>query len=480
MKIYASNRSRTGNILRTLGGVALLGGVLLALGCSGGSGDGGTTDTATDATDPDVVEPDVTEGCKTDAECVDPLADLGPCMNQTCNVDSGECETTALENGTECGTGDECVGASTCTDSECIPPDTAVDCDDNNACTTDTCDPATGCVNTPMDECCTEDSVCDDQDVCTTDVCLDNACSSTAIDGCCANDDECDDQDDCTSNSCQENMCSFTAIADCCTDDKECDDLNECTADWCADNVCENAEIIGCGTGCQNNAECDDGDPCTYDNCDAGGCLSSPIVGCCTEKGQCDDNNSCTDDACENNLCLFTENGTCVGPTEDTIVFCTLSGPAGSEATCEVHVAAGSNAVVDQMVAFEIDVSFPASKAEMTGLSCPPGNCAGLNGTLASTHFLQAANKGPGKFKILSFSLPIMPLNGATFISGQLTGETYVFTMHFTLTTGEEVPVIADNFLGSNSGASALPVEFVHFDPSLDYGIVVSGFQPIP
>jgi len=415
-------------------------------------------------------------------------------MAAVCNTDTGTCETTPAEDGTPCEANNQCAGEGTCTDGDCVAGLITLDCDDSDDCTTDACDPDTGCVNSPIEnccnsdddcvstdpcvsstcennvcsaspvaDCCVENGECDDQNDCTADTCENNACMHAEIAGCgaCQVDSDCDDQDDCTADTCHETAgCVNVSIDLCCAESSECDDQDDCTTDVCTNNECTFSPVPGCGDNCQDATDCDDQDPCTIDLCQLGVCSSYETANCCTQDSDCDDSNTCTDDTCVDGSCTLTPNGTCA---DGVFVFCTLTGAAGTESTCEMHFAAVSNQSTDQLGGFQVSIKNDPAKAEFTGFSCPPGQCAGLEGgTLSSTHLVTGAVKGPGEYMMLSFSITSPgPYNDAVYQNGQFTGNTYVMTMHFTHLTNDSVDIEGHDFVGSDPIGKELTVQIV-------------------
>ena len=103
----------------------------------------------------DTGEDDDTSGRCTPGVCDDD----DPCTNDSCNVDTGECEHT-----------DKCNDCDPCTSDECRNGycyNTELDCDDGDLCTLDECIDGY-CYNTELD--------CSDGDPCTADSCLGGGC----------------------------------------------------------------------------------------------------------------------------------------------------------------------------------------------------------------------------------------------------------------------------------------------------------------
>jgi hypothetical protein len=127
--------------------------------------------------------------------------DGNPCTTDGCAALSG-CTHAAVDDGTVCGLDDPCGGTGTCARGTCtgrVP----LSCDDGNDCTADTCSPGSGCRNASLDDgtpCGTNDQClldaicqagtctgtrrdCSDGNQCTTDTCDSNlGCVHTALD----------------------------------------------------------------------------------------------------------------------------------------------------------------------------------------------------------------------------------------------------------------------------------------------------------
>jgi len=191
--------------------------------------------------------------------------DSDSCVMNSCNSDTGQCESIIKLDGTACEDGDACTNGDSCEAGACVGQ--ALSCDDGNPCTADVCDPLSGCIYANLDG-----STCDDGNSCTTsDTCSGGTCAGIA--------EGCDDGNACTTDSCDpvSGECVHTAIS--------CDDGNACTTDSCdpATGACTNTTL-----------SCDDGVSCTEDTCDtATGCVNTP------QATACDDGVSCTTDSCD-------------------------------------------------------------------------------------------------------------------------------------------------------------------------------------
>lgn len=192
-------------------------------------------------------------GCQgTQMTCED---DGNDCTQETCNSETGACESTSIEEGA-CEDGDLCTVGDVCVAGECVPgePDP---CDDGNQCTIDTCLESVGCYHLPdQNPCCIGAvSVCDDSNSCTDDFCdpVTGECSYSN------NSASCDDQKLCTENdTCDEGVCSGTPVV--------CDDQNPCTEDSCSPSIgCHFAPISG--PECDDGLECSTGDVCVEGLC---------------------------------------------------------------------------------------------------------------------------------------------------------------------------------------------------------------------
>jgi len=225
-----------------------------------------------------------------------------PCVDISCNANTGQCEEDEAEDGTECDDEDSCTENDVCLEGECVGEE--VTCDDGNLCTADSCVPEIGCQNNPVED------ECDDKNKCTwPDNCIDGVCIGEEID--------CEDGNPCTDNYC------LPAIG-CVSDEMQgpCEDGDSCTTnDQCVESVCKGEPLV-CeddGNFCTNDycdpdegcvhefndLPCDDGNPCTTnDHCMAGECIPGETM------FECDDGNPCTTDSCDliSGACLHSAN----------------------------------------------------------------------------------------------------------------------------------------------------------------------------
>jgi hypothetical protein len=225
-----------------------------------------------------------------------PCNDGDPCNGtETCNP------VTGCQSGTPivCSNNDACDGLEECDPSTlaCLPGEVP-DCDDENDCTADACDQTAGCVHQPIPGDCSDGTECTTGDTCIGIECVgesicddDNACNG--IEDCdeanglaCLPGEEpdCDDLNDCTADSCNADTgCVHTPIAGTCDDESACTQGDTCvggqcvgTAKQCTDgNACNGIEECVPATGdCVEGAPpvCNNGDLCP-DTCD-------PVDGC--------------------------------------------------------------------------------------------------------------------------------------------------------------------------------------------------------
>jgi hypothetical protein len=145
----------------------------------------------------------------------------GPCFQASCNGTTGECESVALADDSDCDDASVCTLNDRCLDGQCTGD--ALPCEDGIFCTQDLCDPVKGCQFPNADN----GTSCEDGDLCTvSDVCMGGRC-----------------------------VTGFETL---------CDDKNVCTRDWC--DVAQ-----GCLTENLSGGICDDGDACTGDDTCADG-----------------------------------------------------------------------------------------------------------------------------------------------------------------------------------------------------------------
>lgn len=276
-----------------------------------------------------------------------------PCTIQSCNPNTGNCDSTNKTNGTPCNDDNPCTNNTTCTDGVCgggtnvCPLGACPNCDDDNPCTNDMCNGGT-CVNTPTPGlfCQFEDNLCDlgecnDDGECVlfyTKSCVSsNPCATQSCNtdtGNCTVATSLPDGTDCSafcpanhtvpSPTCLGGLCICDEPPGCSTN---CDDNNPCTNDICNGTVCEHiaqiglycevdnnlctyglcADIEGVPTCNENkNVVCDSDNPCVALECNI-------ATGICEAQSpnpndgiSCNDNNACTN----NDVCL---NGQCAG-----------------------------------------------------------------------------------------------------------------------------------------------------------------------
>lgn len=314
-----------------------------------GSGSDGVEDM--EQVDASETTEDVEGPCTADEDC----EPQNSCWVATCDVESGTCSESQLDEGVSCDDGNACSSGDSCTAQGWCLGLQAVSCSDDNPCTDDTCSPAIGCdfknnfaacddgdLCTVGEQCgggvCTGGaSLCTDGNPCTTDLCdgetgacdfppdddapCDDGSACTGGDACITGVctpgpmDACDDSNPCTSDLCQEGACSNTVL-----DGAACDDADACTeGDVCIQDTCNSGAPV----------DCDDGNECTDTVCDAvNGCTATVLEGTPCEDGNacstesacnaaaqcattveliCDDENECTEDSCDSaSGCFFT------------------------------------------------------------------------------------------------------------------------------------------------------------------------------
>ena len=237
--------------------------------------------------------------------------DGNPCTVDKCDPTSGQCVTSAEDDGIPCNDGTKCTSKDACLGGVCKGK--AVDCDDSNPCTDDTCDKEKGCSPQALTGApCSDDNPCTVGDSCDGGSCKAGGPKACAAPGSCyvascepiagkcvfdlaSAGLPCDDANACTAkDACDQGKCKGTV--------KDCDDANACTDDGCDAKT-------GC-TSAANTSPCSDGNPCTVlDKCSGGLCAGKPI----DAKLDCDDGNPCTTDSCEPKAgCSHTNNlGAC-------------------------------------------------------------------------------------------------------------------------------------------------------------------------
>jgi len=256
-----------------------------------------------------------------------------------------------------------------------------VSCDDDDICTADSCDTETGlCVNTPVVNCCTDDTMCkdtkpctggycdtaaskcvfpfylcDDRDPCTTDTCHPGTgdCEHEQVDDCfdeCGKPSDCYFQEDLAGQNCASFDCGIPEDGEdgdpktCIFNATECISDHECQLAGCeqAIGACIAAAEIDCDVSCVSFEDCDDGNACTVDQCSLEGL-------CVTKEVDCSDGDLCTSDACDRatGACTNTECEGCLcescsddTPCDDNNV-CTLDNciePPDEESFCKHEI----------------------------------------------------------------------------------------------------------------------------------------------
>jgi cysteine-rich repeat protein len=253
------------------------------------------------------------------------------------------CGNSEIDQGESCDDGntvDEDGCAAQCQLDSCVdqtPGFPAVPiCDDASACTDDTCNVNTGD--------CEYSAGCDDGVSCTVDACVEEECVSTPNDGRCDDATFCNGSEVCDSaEDCQAGTPPDCSDAFACTDDScsvgsdscvnttvnaRCDDFNFCNGD----------EVCVAGLGCQGTVarDCDDDVSCTDDACDGPSdqCVNSPVDDRCPDD-------VCGDGICVAGLgCELEPNGVCA--TTTTLGFELICGDAnlnGSVTAADAFIA---------------------------------------------------------------------------------------------------------------------------------------------
>ena len=321
----------------------------MTLGC-------GSTPPETSGDDPGPVAPDsdleeiagtgsdVVDGCESSTDCAHLTPD-GPCEEATCDLATGECALTPVEDGATCDDGNECTVEDACVDGECVAAK-SLECDDTSACLSATCDPAVGCVTAPVDdgepctlgcfgaasceagtckadpstavECgaptpnmkCVKELVCDpstgectkaiyelDGTDCDTD---DNLCTLEACDGAgeCVGSGEVETcASDIAINPCWSYQCipkDGLCIKQLFLEGKSCNDNDSCTSN----DVCQ--EEFGAKFCLGAVVAIDDDNPCTNDFCDKGTVYHEPLNGVpCNKGGPCALTSLCEAGTCQ-------------------------------------------------------------------------------------------------------------------------------------------------------------------------------------
>ncbi|MSP93482.1 MAG: hypothetical protein EXR79_17105, partial [Myxococcales bacterium] len=224
--------------------------------------------------------------------------DGNPCTVDKCDPKSGQCVTSAEDDGIPCDDGTKCTSKDACLGGVCKGK--AVACEDSNPCTDDVCDKVKGCTPQALTGApCSDDNPCTIGDSCATgncksgppklctapNTCVVATCDLTA-DGKCVfknakGGTPCDDGSACTEkDTCLDGSCDGVVL--------DCNDQNACTYDGCDTKA-------GC-TSSASSSPCSDGSPCTIlDKCAQGKCTGAPL----DPKIDCNDNDPCTTDSCD-------------------------------------------------------------------------------------------------------------------------------------------------------------------------------------
>ncbi|MGB0590428.1 MAG: hypothetical protein ACPGU1_12200 [Myxococcota bacterium] len=274
----------------------------------------------------------------------------------TAPCDDGDPCTTndACLEGTCAGQPDDCDDDNLCTIDSCHPTtgcthsyDPGV-CNDQNPCTSDLCDLASGsCVNTTLDD----GTLCDgDDDGCTqADSCFAGTCIVGAAVDCPGEPDVCQHQV-CESLSPQAYICKTVYSPD----TVNCEDGLQCTtADHCnGSGTCVPGSYLDCSAGagpCQlgacvegegctftdapdGNACNSDNNGCTTDTCSDGLCLPGSTVDCSLEGGPCK-LGFCESSGPSTYQCTFVP--TLLGTPCDTGDFCYVNAACDGEGECD-------------------------------------------------------------------------------------------------------------------------------------------------
>jgi hypothetical protein len=281
------------------------------------------TDEAEDGTACEDLNPCTLNDSCLAGECVAGEAvacESGPCFIASCDEKTGECGNEPVADGSSCDDGDLCTAEDICQAGECTPGP-GLECADNNPCTTDSCDPLTGCSFEPAD-----DEPCDDENPCTEgDACLDGACQSGDNTCQCESDIDCDKMDDL-------NLCNGKLICvetECVIDPDsivECDTAQdtECMVTTCDPATGECAlKAAPDGVPCGNEDQCLLGKTCLV-----GECIGGMIV-------NCEDGNPCTENHCE------PESGCQSSPLSD--ISCDDGDVCTTDDTCSAGICSGDN-----------------------------------------------------------------------------------------------------------------------------------------
>jgi hypothetical protein len=283
-----------------------------------------------------------------DVTCED---DGNDCTETDCNLSTGQCESSDVDDGTQCDALG--IGDGICSNGECVDIDLCEDviCDDDNECTDDDCRPADGeCVNEPVND--------------GTDC---NGAAGMCLNGECRDIDLCEEVTcDDTGNDCTIALCSMQS-GECeeidVPDGDECNGGNgACSAGECVDNnLCEGVDCSS-ANDCVQDGTCDpdDGSCIPGDNeaidtaCDGGVCDGDGSCVQCNDPSQCvGDGTQCTATSCEANQCGINNlpngtdcdfgdaPGTCMaGVCEDAMLCDSVDCGDGNECTADICIPA--------------------------------------------------------------------------------------------------------------------------------------------
>lgn len=261
--------------------------------------------------------------CVDDASCDDAVA----CTWDQCDVDTGDCFNTPLDDA--CDDGFFCNGVEWCDRDFGCRTAPAPSCDDGVDCTVDYCDSGVDdCVNEPWDEYCSNDLFCDGDEVC------------DPVAGCRPGVPvDCDDGQDCTVDTCDEEdwRCIHTTADDACDDGQFCNGMEMCDFDAgcmngpvpCPDSLCRESDDR-C-VDCMSDDDCSDGAYCNgAERCNTFGQCVSGTYPCgtslCRESDdacvECVADQDCDDGEFCNGVEFCGEDGSCemgAGPCGDAL-----------------------------------------------------------------------------------------------------------------------------------------------------------------
>jgi len=287
------------------------------------------------------------------ARCPAPSPPNNNCLETTCDIDTGGCGFTPINNGGTCNDSNACTMNTHCAAGIC-GGGTAVSCDDNNPCTADSCDKDEGCFNEVLIgvKCSVGGGLCGAVGICEI-VSGTPTCIETQSSRCPA---PLPSNNDCLETTCNAatGVCGFLNI----NSGGLCDDSNACTTagtTTCTAGVCDGGTAVSC----------DDNNPCTADSCDKDeGCFNETLVGvtCSVGGGLCGAVGIC-EIASGNPTCVETQSSRCPVPpsTEQCL-----------EASCDP--ATGACGFVDKPNGASCDDGNPCTHPD----SCAAGVCEGI------------------------------------------------------------------------------------------------------